>query len=253
MNEPAVLFQSDPGVSVVTLNRPSVYNAITYDMLDMLADILSQIEDEPPRSVILTAASPGFCSGVDLKESREANSEFAHHRATLMHNVLHRLRNLPSTLFAAIDGVAAGLGCELAISGDLRIASPQSRFSYPEPKVAVPSPTFHLSRLIGVARTQDMLLTARWIDAKEAQDWGLVTRIADDPFVAASQIAGELMQLSSISLTRTKENLAIAIANGEEAATRHHIEHVATAAGTRDRVEALAAFAEKRPPKFEGR
>jgi len=253
MPEPAVLFESDTRIAVVTLNRPSVYNAITFDSLAALADICSELESEPPRAVILTGAAPGFCSGIDLKESREANSDFAKRRATLMHSVLHRLRNLPSPLIAAIDGVAAGLGCELAISGDLRIASPSSRFSYPEPKVAVPSPTFHLSRLIGVARTQDMLLTARWIDVSEAYAWGLVTRVADDPFAAAKQLAGELMELSPISLTRTKENLAIAISGGEQAATTHHIEHVAAAAGTRDRVEALAAFAEKRPPRFEGR
>lgn len=253
MNEPTVLFESGTQVAVVTLNRPTVYNAITYDTLATLAGILSELESEPPRAVILTGASPGFCSGIDLKESREANSEFAKRRATLMHSVLHRLRNLPSPLITSVNGVAAGLGCELAISGDLRIASPDCRLGYPEPKVAVPSPTFHLSRLIGMAHTQDMLLTARWIDADEAQDWGLVTRIADDPLAAAHQLAGELMELSPISLTRTKENLAIAISDGEAAATAHHIEYVSAAAGTRDRIEALAAFAEKRSPRFEGR
>lgn len=253
MNEPSILMQGNSQISIVTLNRPAVYNAVTYDLLLALEGFVTTLETDPPRVVILTGAKPGFCSGIDLKESREATSEFARKRATLMHNVLHRLRNIPSPLIAAIDGVAAGLGCELAISGDLRIASPASRFGYPEPKVAVPSPTFHLSRLIGMSRTQEMLLTARWVDAGEALDWGLITRIAGDPLAAATELAEELLALSPISLTKTKENLAISIAGGEDAATHHHIQHVATAAGTRDRVEALTAFAEKRPPRFEGR
>lgn len=253
MNEPTILMQGDSRISIATLNRPAVYNAVNYDVLLALEGFVTRLENDPPRVVILTGANPGFCSGIDLKESRETTSQFARKRATLMHNVLHRLRNIPSPLIAAIDGVAAGLGCELAISGDLRITSPASRFSYPEPKVAVPSPTFHLSRLIGMSRTQEMLLTARWVDAGEALDWGLITRIAGDPLAAATELAEELMELSPISLTKTKENLAISIAGGEAAATQHHIRHVATAASTRDRVEALTAFAEKRPPRFEGR
>jgi enoyl-CoA hydratase/carnithine racemase len=252
METPSILFEADPDISVVTLNRPASYNAIRRVELERLREIVLSLETTQPRIVILTAAQPGFCSGIDLKESREATSEFAHSRATLMHDVLRRLRSLPMPVIAAIDGVAAGLGCELAISGDLRIASPASRFSYPEPKVAVPSPTFHLAALIGLARTQDMLLTARWIEAEEAHSWGLATRIANDPLTAAQELANEIMKLSPISITRTKENLAISIHSGVAEATRHHIEHVALAAGTEDRKEALAAFAEKRSPRFTG-
>lgn len=253
MTNQSILFDAGESVSIVTLNRPEVYNAIRRDELEELSRIIEVLEGDRPRVVILTASSPGFCSGIDLKESREATEGFARERCTLMHDVLHRLRNLPVPVITAIDGVAAGLGCELGISGDLRIASPDSRLSYPEPKVAVPSPTFHLNQLIGLARTQDMLLTARWIGADEALRWGLITQIEKDPMTAARQLADELMTLSPISLARTKENLYVGIERGERAATAHHIDHVARAAGTRDRAEALSAFAEKRQPEFEGR
>lgn len=252
MDEPSLLYTEDQGICTLTLNRPAVYNAIRRSELEALSEIIGRLEAQPARIVILTSAQPGFCSGIDLKESREATSDFAHSRATLMHDVLHRLRNLESPVITAIDGVAAGLGCELAISGDLRIASPGSRFSYPEPRVAVPSPTFHLLQLIGLARTQDMLLTARWIDANEALAWGLVTRLAETPLEAANQLARELLELSPISLSKTKENIAISIREGEASATRHHIEHVAAAAGTADRKEALEAFAQRRQPRFQG-
>ncbi len=253
MDTGTIAFDNAAPVATITLTRPAVYNAVRRAELEALDGILTELERNPPRLVILSAAAPGFCSGIDLKESREATASFARSRATLMHSVLQRLRNLPALVITAIDGVAAGLGCELAISGDLRIASPSSRFSYPEPKVAVPSPTFHLNQLIGLARAQEMLYTARWIDADEALSWALITRLADDPLAAALALADDLQQLSPISLTKTKENLALGIADGQGAATAHHIEHVAAAADTADRKEALAAFADRRTPRFQGR
>jgi enoyl-CoA hydratase/carnithine racemase len=247
-----VLFDHSSSVSTITLNRPAIYNAVNFAMLEALERIVGVLERETPRVVILTASEPGFCSGVDLKESREATSAFARKRVTLMHDVLRRFRYLLCPTIAAINGVAAGLGCELAISGDLRIASPEARLGYPEPRVAVPSPAHHLRQLIGVAHAQEMLLTARWVGASEALQWGLVTRVEERPLETAISVAEQLLRLSPISLARTKENLLISLDEGGEAAMRHHIQQVAAAADTQDRAEALAAFAEKREPRFAG-
>jgi enoyl-CoA hydratase/carnithine racemase len=252
LSEALVLFDHQPDVAAITLNRPEAYNAVSFAMLECLRDISAALEDAPPRAVILSGAGRGFCGGVDLKESREADEAFARKRVTLMHDVLTRLRRIPSPLIVAVHGTAAGLGCELAISGDIRIASLDARFGYPEPRVAVPSPAHHLTRLIGLARAQEMLLTACWIDASEAAACGLATRIADDPLAAARTLAAELMKLSPLSLRHTKENIQIGLDAGAEAASAHHIEHVAAAASTSDRKEALAAFAEKREPRFRG-
>ena len=250
MSADSILFEEDAEISVLTLNRPAAYNALRYADLETLSAAIATLEARPPRVVILTAAEPGFCSGVDLKEGREATSDFARTRSTFMQWVLGRLRMLPCPVIAALDGVAIGLGCELAISADLRIASPGSRFRYPEPRVAVPSPTFYLAQLIGFARTQDMLLTARWIEAAEAHQWGLVTSLDDDPLGAARARAGELLQMSPFALAKTKENLVVAMNADQTTAIRHHIDHVAAAAGTPDRQEALTAFAERREPDF---
>jgi len=252
VSEDLVLFEKSPDITTLTLNRPSVYNAVSFGMLERLRDILIDLERDLPRVVIVTGSGRGFCGGVDLKESREANREFAHRRVTLMHEVLSRLRRLPSPVVMAIDGVAAGLGCELAISGDIRVASPNARFGYPEPRVAVPSPAHHLVNLIGLARAQDMLLTARWVEAAEAHRWGLATRIADDPLAGAHEVAEGLLKLSPLSLRHTKGNIWVSIDEGAQASSAHHIEHVAAAADTQDRKEALAAFAEKREPRFTG-
>jgi enoyl-CoA hydratase/carnithine racemase len=221
-----------------------------YVDLERLNEIVASIEGRPPRVLILTASDPGFSSGVDLKESREATTEFARTRSTFMQWILQRIRMLPCPVIAAIDGVAIGLGCELAISADLRLAAPSSRFRYPEPAIAVPSPTYYLAQIIGVARTQDMLLTARWIEAEEAASWGLVTTIVEKPLEAAKDLATQMLDLSPMALAKTKENLVIAMQSDMTTAVRHHIDYVAASAGSPDRAEALAAFAERRKPNF---
>ncbi len=235
-----------------TLNRPAVRNAVNLALLERLDAELDSLRRDPPRVLVLGATAPGFCAGIDLKESRGATAEFAHQRVTLMHRVLDTLRRFPAPVITAIDGACAGLGTELAISGDLRVASPASRFSYPEPRVAVPSPAHHLVALVGLARAQELLLTARWMNATEAERIGLVTRVADDVDAAAGELAAEVAKLAPRSIMLTKENMSLSIYAGAEAASRHHIDGVTSAAWTSDRAEALAAFAERREPSFTG-
>lgn len=251
--EPLILVESpSPELALVTLNRPRVRNAVNLALLLELEATLDRLAAAPPRAMILRAAAPGFCAGVDLTESRGAPAEFAHRRVVVMHRALAKLRAFPAPVIAAVDGVCAGLGTELAISGDLRLATPRSRFGYPEVRVAVPSPAHHLTQLIGLARAQDMLLTGRWVGAEDAVAMGLVTRLAEDVEAAARELAEALARLAPRAVALTKENLRLSTRAGLEAAIGHHIAGVAAAAYTADRREALAAFAEKRPPRFTG-
>jgi enoyl-CoA hydratase/carnithine racemase len=243
----------DDRVAHLIIDRPESRNAVNYSMLQVLDEHLKTLHAEPPPLVILRATEPGFCAGIDLKESREASSNFVRTRVATMHRCLNELRSLPSPVIGAINGFAVGLGCELAISADLRIVTPDTRFSYPEPRVAVPSPTQHLVWLIGLAKAQDMLLTARWIEAPEAEQWGLATHIAEDLDRAILELTDQILDLAPLSMRRTKENLWITMTKGIEAASQHHQDGVTEAADTEDRKEALRAFAEKRPPVFKGR
>jgi enoyl-CoA hydratase/carnithine racemase len=240
-------------VAELILDRPDSRNAINFAMLESLEAELDRLHADPPPLVILRATHPGFCAGIDLKESREASSDFVRIRVATMHRCLNKLRSLPSPVIGAINGVAVGLGCELAISADLRIVSPDARFSYPEPRVAVPSPTQHLVWLIGLARAQDMLLTARWIEAPEAEQIGLATHIAENLDGAVAELTHQILDLAPLSMRRTKENLWITMTEGIAAASQHHQDGVTEAADTEDRKEALRAFAEKRSPRFTGR
>ena len=239
-------------VATITLDRPRYRNAVNLPMLGALERAIDALRAAPPRVVILRGAAPGFCSGIDLKESLGATPEFALFRVTMMHRMLAKLRGLPVPTVAAIDGVCTGLGCELAISGDIRLATAGSRFCYTEPRVAVPSPAHHLIRLIGLARAQEMLLTARWVEAEEAAQTGLVTRLVDDAEAAARETAAQIAELAPQAVAWTKENIWLSIRDGGEAASQHHCGKIAVAAGTADRREALAAFGEKRQARFTG-
>jgi enoyl-CoA hydratase/carnithine racemase len=240
-------------IAELIIDRPESRNAINYTMLQALESYLRQLHADPPSVVILRAVDPGFTAGIDLKESREASSDFVRIRVSTMHRCLNLLRSLPAPVIGAINGVTVGLGCELAISADLRLVTPDARFRYPEPRVSVPSPAAHLVWLIGLARAQDMLLTARWIEADEALAWGLATRVVDDLDRAVDELCAELLEMAPLSVRRTKENLWISITDGIFAASQHHQDTVTEAADTEDRKEALRAFAEKRPPSFTGR
>lgn len=247
-----VLLERDRGVATLTLNRPQYKNAVNLQMLQEIDGALDHLMADRPRAVILAASDPGFCSGVDLKESRESTPEFARERVSTMHRVLNKLRQFPAPVIAAADGVCLGLGCELFISADLRLATPESSFGYPEPRVAVPSPAHRLVWLIGLAHAQEMLLTARFIDADEAHRFGLVTRVSGDIGEATQATVEQVSKLSPFSLAKTKENIVLSMESGADAAAGHHIEGVTGAASTRDRQEALQAFAEKREPRFTG-
>lgn len=244
--------ERDAHIATLTINRPAVRNAVKFAMLEHLEMILDELHRDLPRALIVRAAAPGFSSGIDLKEARDASTERVHARVTLMHRVLRKLRHLPAPVIVAVDGVAVGLGCELVISGDLRLASRASRFSYAEVRVAVPSPSHHLIWLVGLARAQDLLLTGRWLEAEEAERIGFITRVVDDPDVAARALAEDLCRLAPLSVSATKENMRMSVTAGLEAATQHHIDGVTSAAWTSDRREALAAFAERREPHFTG-
>lgn len=241
----------DDDIVTLKLNRPAVRNAVNIDLLIELDKTLDGLYLDQPRVIVLTATPPGFCAGIDLKESRETSAEFARHRVSIMHRVLRKLRLIPVPVISAIDGFTAGLGTELMISGDLRFATRGSRFSYPEPRVAVPSPAHRLVWLIGLTRAQDMLLTARWVPAEEGERIGLVTRVVDDLDAAVGEAIETIRGLSPLALAMTKENLWASVQAGSEGASVHHIAGVALSATTDDRHEALSAFLEKRAPRFD--
>lgn len=254
LDDAPVLLAFDGDTATLTLNRPRYRNAADLALLEALIEAAERLERERPRVVLLRGAGPAFCAGIDLRAMQAADTPAAtRHLIATMHRALSDLRALTVPVVAVIQGACVGLGVELAISADLRIAAPTARFSYREPAVAVPSPAWRLIQVVGLARAQDLLLTARWVDAEEALALGLVSRVAEDAEASAREVTEQIAALAPLAVVETKRNIALSLNQGTAAAAQHHVDAVVAARQTEDGHEALAAFAEKREPRFVGR
>lgn len=163
--------------TVVTLDRPTVRNAIDQTMVDELHAVCADLENEP-RVLILTGADGVFASGADIRQLRDRTADDA--RRGINSSVFRRIRELPMPVIAAVDGFALGGGAELAYAADIRIGTPRVRIGNPETGlgiIAAAGATWRLPEIIGHARASELLLTGRIIDADEALAWGLLSSL----------------------------------------------------------------------------
>jgi enoyl-CoA hydratase/carnithine racemase len=253
-----------PEVAVVTLNRPDALNALTFPLVDELHEVLDSIDaDNSCRVVVLTGAGRGFCAGLDLKEigpssrsagistGARAGMRSQEHIAALV----PKLRSIQQPVIAAINGPAYGGGLALACGCDLRIAATSARLCVQFVKVGIGGCdigiSYTLPRLVGVSRAHDLILTARVIDAPEAERIGLISRVVPDDTVldAALEIADTLCSYSPFGVVMTKQVMwANVDAANVEAAIHLENRTQILASTTGDVMEAAAAFAEGRPP-----
>jgi enoyl-CoA hydratase len=213
----------EPGIGVVTLNRPQRLNAINLDMLDeihTLCNDLDQRNDE--RVIIITGEGRGFCSGADLMDERihqQASTFFSSAAAFLMNiqkkysRLIVEMREIPQPIIAAVNGPAAGGGMCLVLAADVIIGCPHSSFTPSFINIGLSGgelgTTYFLPRLIGSARAADILLTGRTVDATEAEKIGLISRLvtADKLIESAMQTARTMLDKSPVGLRLTKETL----------------------------------------------
>jgi enoyl-CoA hydratase/carnithine racemase len=253
-----------PEVAVVTLNRPDALNALTFPLVDELHTVLDAIDaDNSCRVVVLTGAGRGFCAGLDLKEigpssrsegistGARAGMRSQEHIAALV----PKLRSIQQPVIAAVNGPAYGGGLALACGCDLRIAAESARLCVQFVKVGIGGCdigiSYTLPRLVGVSRAHDLILTARVIDAPEAERIGLVSRVVPDGTTldAALEIADTLCSYSPFGVVMTKQVMwANVDAPNVESAIHLENRTQILASTTGDVMEAAAAFAEGRPP-----
>lgn len=264
MGYSTLLFETANGVATVTLNRPDVLNAFNADMRRELAGAFAEIEaDAAIRSVVLAAGGRGFCAGQDLRERSDA---YASGTAPVLGETLRQeynplilaMRQLPKPIVGAINGVAAGAGCSLALACDLRIASDQASFLQAFVRIGlVPDSgsSFFLPQLIGMARAAEMMFLAEPVSATRALELGLVNRVvpADQLLASASELALKLAQLPTRAIGQAKRQLNLALTAGLDAVLEEEAAGQAMASQTYDHMEGVQAFLQKRPPRFEGR
>ena len=258
MSDPTVLTDRDGGVLTITLNRPDKLNAFDGEMQKGFRGALKDARDPEVRAVVLTGAGRGFCVGQDLNEFREAAGDVATRlRTTYNENVL-ALRALEKPVIAAVNGAAAGAGMSLACACDLRIASEDASFVPAFIGIGlVPDTggTWFVTQLLGYARAFEWLTSGRKLPAAEAQEWGLVNEVVPAGELAGrvTEVAGRYAAAPTRGIGMTKRLLDRATRSRLEEQLEWEAQLQAAAAASDDFREGVAAFLEKRDPKFTGR
>ncbi len=257
MNAPLLLSASaGPGIMQLTLNRPEKRNALSVDLVAALLAALTAAEQDPTQRVlILTGAGPAFCAGLDLAEA--ADSARAHRSAELISQVLRRLSESRLVTIAVVRGAAIAGGAGLMSACDFAFAEESAQIGYPETRrglVAALVMTF-LRRQLRERDARHILLTGEIFPARRAEAMGLVNEVlaADRLMPRAVQVAGDVMQGGPEAVARTKQLLAqlwpATLPADLEKAMTVHLE----TRGSAEIQEGIAAFREKRPPKWAPR
>lgn len=258
---PPVLVSLADGVLSVTLNRPEKLNAFVGGMHGLLRAALTQAEnDGAVRAVLLTGAGRGFCAGQDLSE-RDMNDPKLDLGGGLEANYnpfIRRLRALPKPVIAAVNGVAAGAGANVALACDLVLAARSACFIQAFSKIAlVPDcgGTYWLPRLAGLQRAMGMALLAGRVPAADAERWGLVWKVVDDDKLMdeANALARTLAAGPTHTYGMIKQALYASAGNTLEAQLDLERDCQREVGRHGDYREGVAAFLEKRSPKFTGR
>jgi 2-(1,2-epoxy-1,2-dihydrophenyl)acetyl-CoA isomerase len=249
----------DGPVATLTLDRPEALNALTVPVKVALREALGSIAvDRSVRAVILTGAGRAFCAGQDLAEREASDAAPLDVELRERYNpIIRALRAMGQPVIAAVNGVAAGAGASLAFASDLRIAAEEARFVLAFGRIGlVPDSgaTWFLPRLVGSAEAAELALVGDPVDAEEALRIGLVSKVVpgDRLLAEARAIATRLAEGSPLALALTKEALQRAMTIDLDEALEGEAKLQGIAGASADHTEGLAAFREKRPPRFTG-
>ncbi|TBU22831.1 enoyl-CoA hydratase [Dichomitus squalens] len=244
------------GVGLITLNRPKALNALSTPLFTELNAAVKEFDkDDSIRALVLTGSERAFAAGADIKEMKD--KEFSEVFKGKFLESWSLLTTVGKPIIAAVSGYALGGGCELALMCDIILASPTAVFGQPEINIGVipgGGGTQRLAHAIGKSRTMELTLTGRNFTAKEASDWGLVSRVVGE---GEGEVVKEAVALASVIASKS----AIAVQAGKEAVNAAY-EHTLTEGlryerrlfhslfATKDQKEGMAAFAEKRKPTW---
>jgi 2-(1,2-epoxy-1,2-dihydrophenyl)acetyl-CoA isomerase len=249
----------DNGIATVLLNRPDKLNALSGEMYHELADCFEQLgADDAVRAVVLTGSGRAFCAGGDVSSMGNYDVVSGRKRSRGHHRTIINLHNLEKPVIAAVRGPAAGIGASLALASDLIIASETAYLLMAFKNVGIPpdgGAVFFLTQYVGVARAKELVYTARKLPAQEAREMGIVMKVVpDDKLESEAQaLARELASSATYSLTLAKKMFQSMYTPTLEQLLVMEILAVCGARLTHDHKEGIAAFKEKRKPRFTGR
>ena len=260
MSEQRLRFELADGVATLTLDRPKA-NGIDLEMGKALMHAAIRChEDAAIRAVLLTGGGSMFCAGGDLKSFATLGAGLSAallELTTYLHAATSRFLRMQKPLIVAVNGTAAGAGMSLAVAGDLVLAAESASFTMAYTAAGLSpdgSATWLLPRLIGMRRSQELMLTNRTLSAAEAQAWGLVTRVVPDASLQqeARALAQQLASGPTHAYGVVKALLAETFSTAYEAQLEYEARGIAGMARTQDGREGIRAFVEKRPARFTG-
>lgn len=247
-------------VILVTLNRPAVLNAFNTAMAREIADAFGRLgSDDAVRAVVLRGAGErAFCTGADLKERAGLGDDAWADQHRVFEDAFRAIRECPQPTIAAVEGHALAGGLELALSCDVILAGEGATFAQPEvTRGIIPGGggTQLLPRLIGRGRAKELIFSGRRIDAATAERWGLVTRLVERGRAVAEALAlaGQIAANGPIAVRQAKRAIDAGLDAPLAAGLAIELDQYARCVPTEDRREGIAAFNERRPPRFTGR
>ena len=260
MSPALVSLETDEEIAVVTLQRPEALNALSGSVAEQLTAAFREVGSRPDIWVMLLRAEgdKAFCVGADLKERSSFTLEDFYSNRKQMRGMFQALRSVPQPTIAAVFGFALGGGFELALSCDIIVAARGTMLGLPEARVGlIPAGggTQLLPHKVGMARAKELIFTGRRFSSEEGLDMGLIARVVPPENLAdeAMDLARDVCRSSPVSVREAKRAIeasaAVSIEDGE------NLEHTAweRVVATEDRAEGIAAFNEKRAPKWSNR
>ncbi|RRN71301.1 enoyl-CoA hydratase [Peribacillus simplex] len=250
----------EKGIAIVTLNRPDAANALSTELLHCLFEGLDELKRESNlRTVILTGAGvKAFCAGADLKERAGMNDDKVKETVKLIGDTITAVENLPVPVIAAINGSAFGGGLELALACDIRIASETAKVGLTETALGIipgAGGTQRLPRIVGMSTAKELIYTARRLDAKAAHALKIISHVypPQQLLEEAKKLAGEIAVNAPLALRAAKAAINQGADTNLKTGLQIEKDCYQTTLKTRDRLEGLSAFKEKRKPVFTGR
>jgi enoyl-CoA hydratase len=259
MNEEDLIFKKEGSIAYITVHREKALNALNSAVLQRLEEILSDLEkdDEIVVAVITGTGQKAFVAGADIKAVKEAGDK-RRELARRGQDLFLKIRNSDKIFIAAVNGYALGGGCELALACDIRIASENATFGFPEAKLGL-MPGFGgtqlLPRLIGTGRAKHMMFTGEMLTANEAYEFGLVEKVCrlEDLAAEANALAKKIAGNGPLSVKACKRAVDAGMELSLRKAIDLELEEYDQVARSGDAEEGIDAFLEKRKPNFKGK
>ena len=259
MSHNTIIYEKDNGVGTLTLNRPQSLNAFVPEMNQEVLGALKDAErDKEVRCLVITGAGRAFCAGQDLKgRTPEQKGSLGDSLREKYNPMIRQIRQMETIVIAAVNGVAAGAGCNLALACDLRVASEEAKFIQSFVRVGLAPDSggsFILPRLVGVSKAMELLLLGDPVDAQEAQRIGLVARVfGSADFAKSTREIAERVARAPRGIGLIKRAVNHAMLRETEADLEYEAYLQEIAGRSADYDEGVRAFLEKRTPVFTGK